>query len=177
MDIMSKIQSKESLLQVLHTLATLNPTCSIDFLPVLKLRDFAGSTGTPSNCNLINELQVDASAFDAEPTPIDPRRMRMVVDDICDACTLDSALPTAVKQLSRTTYNLTEVYRNAKAVMLAVTCSSVQACSQSSAMRRSSTSWRVTRKALPVSRPCTRSASKACVMVAGLGRPVGSKCS
>lgn len=118
MDIMSKIQNKHDLLQVLHALA-IDPTHPIDFTPVLKLRDFAGSIGTPSNCNLINELQIDASVFDAEPTPIDPRRMRMVVDDICDACTLDSALPTAVKQLSRTTYNLTEVYRNAKAVMLA----------------------------------------------------------
>jgi len=115
MDIMSKIQSKESLLQVLHTHA-IDPTNPISFMPVLQLTDLANSTGAPGRCLLINELHRDASAFDAEPTPIDPQQMHRMVERIDIACDF-GAIPDAVKQLS--SRPLTRIYCNAKVIMLA----------------------------------------------------------
>ena len=119
MDIMSKIQNKEVLLQVLHNYAVNDP-CNADLIQVFRLKDYAGSVGRP-NCNTLvykHEANVFMLGEEATQEQLDRNAclpLETIADKLVRQC-LQKDLPSC---LDNTEYSTREAYKQTKLVAMA----------------------------------------------------------
>lgn len=119
MDIMSKIQNLEVLLQVLHNYAVKDP-CNADLIHVFRLKDYAGSVGRPDCNTLVYSSDANVFMLGEEVTQEQLDRnaclpLEVIANELVREC-LHKDLPSC---LHNTEYDTREAYKQTKLVALA----------------------------------------------------------
>ena len=119
MDIMSKIQNKEVLLQVLHN-HVVNDPCNSDLSQVFRLKDYAGSVGRPNSNTLVYKHDVNVFMLGEEATQQQlDRNAGLPLENIADRLVRECLQNDVPSCLHNTEYAMREVYKQSKLVAMA----------------------------------------------------------